>query len=349
MRILIVKTSALGDIIHTFPVLDYLKDRFPDAKIDWVVEKAGAPLLEAHPHIDRVHTADTKRWRFSPFCTRHAWRTLRGDLQTHTYDVVFDLQGNTKSALFTFWAHSKNKVGFDRASVPEWTNLLVTNTRFNPPTGRNIRQDYLHIVASYFEDPDAQILQTSIALNITDQEKNRVDTLLPAGKQTLLVCPGSAWPNKRLSPDALQALLHSINEASSPFFLFASGNEEELSFAQELAEQFPDSAIADRLPLPTLQHVMSRVDRIIAVDSLPLHLAGTTDTPSFSIFGPSLAAKYRPLGPQNTSVQGPCPYGRTFEKRCPILRTCPTGACIHDLPVDTMDQQFPLKVFLAKW
>lgn len=339
MRILIVKTSALGDVIHTFPVLDYLRDRFPDAIIDWVVEKAGAPLLEAHPYINHVHVVDTKRWRFRPYCTRHAWRELRSALQAHEYDVVFDLQGNTKSALFTFWAHSKHKVGFGKVTAPEWTNLFVTNTRFDPPPGRNIRQDYLYIVSSYFKDPDAIIVSKPVVLTITDEERERVESLILKEKKTLLICPGSAWPNKRLSKDTLQAFLHNINTASSPHFLFASGNDEELALAEELSEQFPCSTIVDRFPLPSLQFLMSKVDRIIAVDSLPLHLAGTTATPTFSIFGPSLAVKYCPIGAQHTSIQGPCPYGRTFENRCPILRTCPTGACIHDLSPDLFDFQ----------
>ena len=76
---------------------------------------------------------------------------------------------------------------------------------------------------------------------------------------------------------------------------------------------------------------MASVDMVIAMDSLPLHLAGTTETPTFSIFGASSANKYKPKGKKHLAFQGTCPYKRTFERRCPVLRTCSTGACIRDL------------------
>jgi heptosyltransferase-1 len=81
------------------------------------------------------------------------------------------------------------------------------------------------------------------------------------------------------------------------------------------------------------------------MDSATLHLCGTTSTPSFSLFGPSSASIYKPLGEHHVAFQGSCPYGRTFVKRCPILRTCKTGACMKDLTAKRIFQD--LEKFLS--
>jgi heptosyltransferase-1 len=113
--------------------------------------------------------------------------------------------------------------------------------------------------------------------------------------------------------------------------LFLWGSASELKTAQELKNRFEHSLVVEKLSLPGLQNLMASVDFVVAMDSLPLHLAGTTETPAFGIFGASSAQKYMPQGNAHFAFQGSCPYGRVFERRCPILRTCPTGSCIRDL------------------
>ena len=94
------------------------------------------------------------------------------------------------------------------------------------------------------------------------------------------------------------------------------------------------------MSLPLWQHFMYLVDGVISVDSAALHLCGTTTTPSFSLFGPSSALAYRPLGSKHDAFQGTCPYGTTFDKRCPSLRTCETGACLKEVSPDVLFGQF---------
>ena len=170
-------------------------------------------------------------------------------------------------------------------------------------------------------------------LNITDEQREIIENILShpaiAGRKKVIVCPGSAWPNKQLTLDSIKRLIGALDQQSRPGFLFAWGSAQERELAEEIKTS--NSLIIDKLPLPVLQHLMNEVDLVVAMDSLPLHLAGTTKTPSMSFFGPSLAAKFKPLGEQHRAYQGACPYGRTFEKRCSILRTCPTGKCMHDL------------------
>lgn len=139
MRILIVKMSSLGDIIHTLPILNYLHFHFPQAKIDWVVEKRFSELLQSQPLIAKVIEIPLKEKGGSLLSSI---RNLRKEKYTH----LFDFQGNIKSGVFTFLARSKVKVGFSFSSVREWPNILVTDTRFACKEQENIRMKSLSLL-----------------------------------------------------------------------------------------------------------------------------------------------------------------------------------------------------------
>lgn len=332
MKLLIVKTSALGDIIHAFPVLDYLHAKFPNAQIDWVVEKPFAEMLQAHPYVNRVFCIHSHKWRSNIF-SKETWKEIkdfRTALKTEKYDVVFDLQANIKSSLITLMARSPAKVGYASKTVHEWPNLLVTNKRYDPPAKINIREDILFLVQSYFND-FTKVEKQGIALKISTEHDDKLQRLLVKGKKMVMVCPGSNWKNKQLTSEALVDFLKLLQENLRCHYLFIWGTKEEKALVEQYQKLFDDSQVVDRLPLPLLQNLMSKVDLVFAMDSLPLHLAGTTPTPTYSVFGASLASKFMPLGEHHAALQGECPYGKTFEKRCPILRTCETGSCIRSL------------------
>jgi heptosyltransferase-1 len=134
-----------------------------------------------------------------------------------------------------------------------------------------------------------------------------------------------------MDPAALENLLRHIASQHQAFFYLLWGTTAEQQLAEKLHLKFSHSCVLPRLPLSVLQNFMDQMDHVLAMDSLPLHLAGTTQTSTFSVFGASALAKYKPEGEKHRGLQGNCPYGKTFEKRCPILRTCATGACIQKL------------------
>ncbi|MEZ5315745.1 MAG: glycosyltransferase family 9 protein [Chlamydiales bacterium] len=326
MKILIVKMSAAGDLIHTFPVVSYLRQRFPSAEIDWIVEASLTEIIEAHPHVNRVLTVESKKWLRS--CTH--WQEIkafRASLHQSVYDVVFDLQGNIKSAMILAQVRAKIKVGFGWKTLSEWPNALFTTQKINPPQGRNIREDYLSIVQSYFKDENFFPIEP-IKLRIHDSEQPLIKAFPSGGT---MVCPGTAWPNKQLSYEQIHAFLKILGKS---FYIFIWGNQKEKEISMRLVKNFSGSLVLERYRLPVLQHMMAKSLCVIAMDSLPLHLCGTTQTPTIGFFGPSLAKKYGPIGEMHRKIQGDCPYKIKFEKRCPKLRTCKTGACLKTLVID---------------
>jgi lipopolysaccharide heptosyltransferase I len=345
-RILIVKTSAIGDVIHAFSAIDYLKQRFPDAQIDWVVEKASSSFLSSHPFINRVIVIDTKKWRkqiFNPL-TWKEMRKARREIREVDYDALFDMQGNIKSALFTFWARAQRKIGFSFASAHEKVNALFIDHKVWVDRRQNIRNQYLGLIMGFLEKKEEH-LQTPLQLKITSEEEARLNEILSDHhlnkSPRFMVCFGSRWPNKQLDIPTLCHFLHLIKKELGPSLIFIFGSPEEKTVAEQLSAEFKaESLVVGNLSLPLWQVLMSRIDCVLTIDSAALHLCATTGTPSFSVFGPSKAEIYKPPGKMHEAVQGPCPYGRTFVKHCPILRTCKTGLCLKGISADTLSDEF---------
>jgi heptosyltransferase-1 len=327
LKVLVVKTSALGDIIHCFPAIEALASK--GATIDWVAEVSTASLVEAHPLIRKVHCLNSKKWRKN-FYKPSTWRKIqdfKDSIRKEDYDIVFDLQGNIKSGWITWNANAKMKIGYGRATAPEWPNTFFSNARFNPPSGKTIREDYLFFIESYFDEKFKKPVKPSL-LSLASPPI----ALEPSEKKRILVSCGSNWKNKQVTPEALAIFLKRIDQSDKVEFFFIWGSPQEKIVVEDLAKQFPGrSRVMDKMPISQLQHFMDAMDLVIAMDSLPLHLSATTSTPSFSIFGSSSAQKYKPPGSSHHAFQGECPYGVHFSKRCKRLRTCKTGACIRDL------------------
>ena len=329
-NILIVKTSSLGDIVHTFPAISFLRKILPDAAIDWAVMREFAPLVASHPFVRRAISLELKSAKGIIASVR--------ELRKESYDLLFDVQGNCKSGLVTLFAKAKDKVGFGFRSAREWPNGLATNHRFDVDRKCNIRLFNLELFFQFFGRREE--LDHSISLKITPEEEEVVRRISGNGLQ-IMVCPGSRWPNKQLKVETFRQLLWKIGQSLDASFFCMWGSEEEKRYGVALQEALPDRMIlVDKLSLPSWQHLIGKMDLLIGVDSSALHLCGTTATPSFSLFGPTAPEVFKPLGDHHFAVRGSCPYNEVFEKQCPHLRTCPTGACIRDLKADELFKAF---------
>lgn len=332
-RILIVKTSSLGDIVQSFTVLNDLKKRFPHVEIDWAVEAALSPIIAAHPLISRAIALDLRR-------RKNLFQGLKS-LRREKYDLVFDLQANCKSGVVTLLSRGKVKVGYGFHSVREWPNVLATDVRFEVSKQQNIRLFYLELIEKYFQTSLSRE-NVGVRFKIGADERQKIDQILSKIKpgMRIMVCPGSRWNNKQLKEATLIDFLQKIENHYQCQFLLIWGDEAERAQVSELASHLKNANIIEKLPLPTWQNLMNEVQLVIAVDSSALHLCATTSTPTFSIFGPTHPNIFKPIGEKHFALQGPCPYGRTFEKQCPALRSCPTGACMKELKAESLFEEF---------
>jgi len=345
--------SSLGDIVHAFPVLEELRSAFPDASIDWAAEESFASLISAHPYVREALAVNFRELKKN-WLKLSLWKKLfdrLAHLRRKRYDLLFDLQGNCKSGLITWLCRARVKVGFGVRSVREKPSILATYVRFDICKQMNIREQYLELVRKFLsrelglEKP--ALTQTKILLKLALEDRQKIDKMVqhPILQEPLkiMVCPGSQWINKQIPIETLSQFLQLIQKKLAGAFLFVWGSDAEKKDCETLHSLFIEkSMILEKLSVAAWQNVMHEVDVVIAVDSSALHLCGITKTPSFSVFGPTSPSIFKPLGSKHFAFQGVCPYNEKFEKTCPKLRTCPTGACMKNLDASAMADAFLL-------
>ena len=168
-----------------------------------MVEKSCADLLRAHPRLNRVWVVDTRAWRKTLMAskTRQEISKFVKEFRQQKYDLLVDLQGNSKSGLITLLAKADAKVGFNWKCVPEKPNLLATTHHYFVPPELSVRKRYLHLVQSHLQETHKAIDLVPVELEISQTEEQRLGAILqePALSNTalLMVCFfGSKWKNK---------------------------------------------------------------------------------------------------------------------------------------------------------
>lgn len=328
MRVLVVKMSALGDIIHALPVLDYLHRVSPGIELDWIVEAPFRDVLEGNPLINRLHLVRTKTWRKKPFAaaTRAEIRALQQQLRERAYDIVFDIQGNLKSGLVSRLTGATTIIGFERAQLQERINLLFT-TRQVPtlPEDGHITDQYLRLVSAPFDvDFSTMTLASDIATLPADDLA--AQTLLGslAGGRIVLFHQGTTWETKYWLHDSWvqlgKAVLDRFKDSS---VLLSWGNENERAAANEIAAAIgPGARVIDRYPLKGFAAVLKQVDLVVGGDTGPVHIAAAVGTPTVSLYRASDGRRSGPCGTQHVIIQAPLHCTACFRTKCQRDHEC---------------------------
>jgi len=310
LKALIIRTSSLGDILQTLPLLKLFKGW----EVDWVVEERCASILHHVPSIHRLITIDTKKKQWNI-------RSLRES----EYDVVIDLQGNCKSALLTLLAKGKRKIGYTFRDSPEWPAALPLSERVPIDKELPVVYQYLTLVRAALEDPTPLSFDPIPLFNETKD---------PLPSKTLVVCPCSRWENKRLSNRQWITFLNRVAKEGFSFYI-VYGSQEEKEEVEAIGRGVERATVVGGMTVSEWQELMSRSSGVITVDSSGMHLAFLAGVPVFSIFGASSGSRYAPPSDSSSYFQGECPYNLSFAKRCPKLRTCSSGACMKEIdPLD---------------
>lgn len=327
MRVLIIKTSALGDIIHALPLLDYLHQVAPGVRIDWVVEEAFLELLSDNPLIDRLITVAFKRWRKSPVAraTLREVGAFRRRLQEREYDLVFDIQGNTKSGLVCWLANSHHKIGFSRNNVQEQLNALFTNQKVTlHPDDRHATIRYLRIISAPFGvDPDGLTLTTDIHTAQDDEVAGRIVPQTDSGP-VLLFHTGTTWQTKLWHENGWIALARNLlTRYPGATILLSWGNGSEHEVSMRIARQIGSRAqVLERLTLKRFAALLKRIDVVVGGDTGPVHLAAVVGTPTVSFYRCTDGSLNGPKGDCHVIVQSPLACTKCLKKTCERNEEC---------------------------
>ena len=322
MRVLIIKASALGDIIHALPVLDYLHLAHPGIEVDWVVEDRFREILDGNPKLSVIHQVRTKVWRKHPF-SRSTWQEialLQQALRERDYDLVFDIQGNLKSGLICGLTGCADRLGFTRDELQESVNALFTTRRI--PLRRqdyHITDKYLRLVSIPFAKDFRDMTLTSSIQTSTEDDAN-AEALLATLSDGLvfLFQYGTTWQTKFWSEKSWislgKAVLETFPDAS---ILFPWGNDAERSVVTSLAKEIgPGSRVLDRFTLKGLTAMLKKVDLVVGGDTGPVQLAAAVGTPTVSFYRSSDGKRSGPGGERHVVIQSPMHCTRCFRTRC---------------------------------
>lgn len=291
MKILLVKLSSLGDVVHAMPVVQDILAALPDAQIDWVIEKSFAPLLSKIAGVHRVIPCEIRRWRKSPFssATRREWRTFKFDLQRDNYDAVIDLQGLSKSALVAWLA--RLSPGGKRYALANQTD----GSGYEAPTrwvaDVAIRMEpHIHAVQR-----SRELAARALGYGLVPQPDSglKVHDARQAEKTVALV-HGTSRTDKEWPLDhwieigrRLQAVGYAV--------ALAHGNTKELETSRRIATGLTDAAIWPVLSLDELTEKLGQCAGVIGVDSGVSHIAVALDLAHVQIYNFDTAWRTGPL------------------------------------------------------
>lgn len=297
--ILLVKPSALGDVVHALPALALLRRRWPAARIDWLVNAPFAGLLESHPCLDGVVRFERAAWR-------RAWGlpALMGALRGARYDLAIDLQGLARSALLSAWTGAATIAGF--AAAREGAPLLYTD-RVAGGGERHAVERCLDVVDALGCGREP----VQFALPREPSAEAWAQATLPAAPFAALL-PGTNWPTKRWPAERFAALVRPLRERFGLSSVLAGGAD-----ATALAGRIPaDLDLTGRTTLPQLVALLRRAALVVTNDSGPMHLAAALDRPMVALFGPTSPIRTGPYRRDDAVLRLEMPCAPCFSRRC---------------------------------
>ncbi len=311
-RILIVRTSALGDIVQSIPALTTLRRRQPEARIAWAIDARFRSLLEGHADLDELISIRTRAPSKGRPGALGVWQKARKRLRAFAPDTALDLMGNWKSAALCRLSGAGVRIGLAREFRREPASAMLLN-EFVEPRGE-------HAVLRSLAPAESEALGGEPPTEDVDFAGNR---LLDAGALPLgwpegrigragffVIHPGAGWANKEYPPTWWGAVAHHAHEATGAMALAVTGPGEE-HLGEALAEASQGAALHLPVPeLPAVAAIHRQARLVLGGDTGPVHLAHALGTPVLCLMGPTDPARHGPWqSPDSVFTRAlPCSY-----------------------------------------
>ncbi len=308
MRVLIIKTSSLGDVIHTLPALTDAAHAIPGIRFDWVVEEGFAEIPSWHPAVDQVIPVAIRRWR------KHLWQTVRSGewkafkqrLRERQYDLVIDAQGLVKSGWLTRYVKAP-VAGLDRYSAREGWASRFYDRRLSVAVG----QHAVERVRQLFAMALAYDLPEGIGRYGLDLERLQ----LPPAAPYVVFLHGTTWATKHWPEAYWRELAERMGrrrlEVRLPW-----GNPAEKARAERIAQGLNNCQVLPKLNLAGVARVLAAAKACVAVDTGLGHLAAALDVPTLSLFGPTNPGLTGAYGRTQIHQASDWPCAPCLQKKC---------------------------------
>lgn len=332
MDVLLVKTSSMGDIVHTFPAITDAARALPGIRFHWVVEEAFADLAARHPAVVEVIPVAVRRWRKNPLRSLKEWQAFKRRLKAENYDAVIDAQGLIKSAFLTRLAQGP-KFGLDKESAREPLSARVLDHPLAVPRQQHAIERTRQLFAQALQYPlSACLPDYGIASHNNAQP-------LAAGSQ-LIFFHGTTWPSKHWPENYWQSLA-GMAVANGMKVLLPWGTEAEKEAAGRIAGQRDGITVLPRLSLSALFDLLLTLDGFVAVDTGLAHLAAAAGLAGVALYGPTDPALTGVIGQRARSLSAVFPCAPCKQANCSYKGAEGgevTPACFSRLPPELVWQ-----------
>lgn len=319
MNILIVRLGALGDVVHAIPAAAALKRKFPDARIDWLVDRKHREIVDLVTVIDRtiaINSSSLGGWI-------EAVRTLR---QT-SYTAAIDLQGLLKSAVLARASGAEHVIGFSIYHLREKTARPFYSTTADVGADHIIVRNINLLRAVEVDSAEIEFPLRAPASDVLERLRER----LPDARPFVLINPGAAWPNKRWPPERFSALASFIRDevGMTPVVVWGPGEETLahgiVSLSSGAAVEAPPTSVTDLVALTRAASLL------ISGDTGPLHIATAVGTPVVALFGPTDPARNGPYAAEDVSVSRYDACDCHYERRCHQSAWCLADVSVSEV------------------
>jgi len=354
-RILLIKPSAVGDVVHTLPVLEKLRRRYPRARIDWLLTPENAQLVRGHPGVSNILLFARREFSESGRRLGAAAGVLRliGEIRAARYQMVIDLHGQLRSALFAVASEAPVRVGFDRpvrrtsstfqgrrleniprrgwAGAREGSWLAYTHRIPIPTLEVHAVDRYLWVGNLLGFDNDPPLFNLPASPEAEERIASHLAAHAPPGHPLAILAPGAMWETKQWTPEGFAGVARRL--AGNGFVPIFIGSKSEQARNRSIQAQVPGSTdFTGQTGLADAVALIRRAALVVTNDSGATHIAAALGRPGVTIFGPTNPVQVGPYGQPGSVVRldlpcSPCNYRR--------LSQCPYNhACMRDLTVE---------------
>lgn len=337
-KILIVKLSAIGDVVQTLPMVEALKKEFPRASIDWLVEEDASDLLFGHPALNRVIVSRRKSWLKNIFADGKFPGTLREikrfiqDLRREHYDWVIDNHGIFKSGLLLALSRGRRKIGFQPSSgIAEEGYYLFANERYQALSiERHALDRYLDLVSQMGVPVEGAALEFPVPDELREKAENLLRRNGFFSRPLVVIHPMAKWETKQWPLDHFAGLISALVGKNASVVVTGSPQDVE-PIKEILSRAGPGSQVLNLAGVTSLKElagIFSLADLVVTPDTGPMHLAAAVKAPLIALFGPTAPWRTGPYGNHNRVIRKDLPCSPCFRKKCDTLE------CMNSITVE---------------
>lgn len=317
-NIVIVKLSAIGDVIHALPVAHALKKQYPDARITWVVEKPAYDLLTNNPDIDEIIVFDKPKFKSITGLLINGYKFAKV-LRAYHFDLAIDLQGLFKSAVISYLSGAPKRLVYCNAR--EQSHLV----------GQRIcgEHEHAHVVEQYLDVArhlGCKIDEVRFPVHITETEINKTIGIanhagLKLENPYVVLAPGTNWVSKCWPPTHFAKLADQLYEHNIIPVIIGGPNDQRL--AQEIMANtiIPPVDLTGKTSMKQLAYIIKKSQAFVGGDTGPMHLAVAVETKSVAMFGPTDPKRNGPYR-EGTVLLAPVSCQGCWKKTCPKGQDC---------------------------